>query len=158
WGRGSPRGGGAPRHPGEVPAGSGEARDETRADGIAHGRHDKRDRRRGSLEGQGCGRASRDDHVHLEGKELGNELGEALVLALRPAILDNDGAAPDVTEGTQPVAKRSDEIGLEVRAGVPEEADTVDLPRLLRLGGERRGEEPAGHTADERSSGGHSIT
>ena len=32
------------------------------------------------------------------------------------------------------------------------------LPRLLRLGGERRGEEAAGQRADERSPVHHSIT
>jgi hypothetical protein len=33
-----------------------------------------------------------------------------------------------------------------------EDTDPVDLPRLLRLGGKRRGEKPTSQGADERTS------
>jgi hypothetical protein len=44
-----------------------------------------------------------------------------------------------------------------VRAGI-ENANTEDFPRLLRRGGERRGEEAASQSADERSPVHYSIT
>jgi hypothetical protein len=44
--------------------------------------------------------------------------------------------------------------GLPGRIGRAElkQADPIDLPRLLRLGGERRGEEGASESTDERPS------
>src|SRR6266545_791887 len=89
--------------------------------------------------------------------EARNELGKALVLALRPAILDDNVPAFDVAEVTQPLAKRPDEIGLEGSRGVPEKSYPVHLPRL-RPGGTRRGEEAARQSAEKYPSGGHWVT
>ena len=47
----------------------------------------------------------RDDDIDLEPDELGRDLGEALDAALRPAILDRDGAALDPAEFAQPLHK-----------------------------------------------------
>jgi hypothetical protein len=47
----------------------------------------------------------RDNDIDLEPDELGRDLGEALVAALRPAILDSDGAALGPPEFAQPLCK-----------------------------------------------------
>ena len=43
----------------------------------------------------------------------------------------------------------ADEIGLYRSRRIAEEADPIDLPRLLRVGGERRGEKAASHGTEE---------
>ena len=86
----------------------------------------------------------RHDDVDLEPDQLGRESGEPLVLSLRPSVLDHDVLALDVAELAQPSPERLDEmLGRHGRGRGHEEADPIDLPRLLRLGGERRGEEAA---------------
>jgi hypothetical protein len=57
-------------------------------------------------------------------------------------------------EGVKPHTHR----GIIKRATEPEHTDPVHLPRLLRLGGKRRGEEATGQAPDERPPVDHSIT
>src|SRR5438093_6312489 len=53
-----------------------EARDESEPAGIAHDRHDDRDRRGGVLGCRRCRRRPRYDDVHLETNQLGREFGQ----------------------------------------------------------------------------------
>src|SRR6185437_15155616 len=55
-----------------------------------------------------------------------DELREPLVVAFGPAILDDEIAALDVSEITQPLPERPDEIGLERGSGIAQEADSMD--------------------------------
>jgi hypothetical protein len=76
------------------------------------------------------------DHRDLQGEQLPNEGREAIILSLRPPILDQDVSALDIPEVAQPLAERPDEISLEGRRGVSEEPYPVHVARLLGLGGE----------------------
>ncbi len=89
-----------------------EARDKTRSDGVANGRHDKRDSHHRSLDRERRGRTGRDDNVHIERDELGNEFRKSLILSFRPSVLDDDVSTLDVAEVTQSLAERPNEIGL----------------------------------------------
>jgi len=81
--------------------------------------------------------ADRHEHVHSRGHELVDERGKAIVPPVSPAIFDRDVSAFLVPEVTQAAAKSCDEMGLECRRGVAQEADPIDLGRLLRLGDDR---------------------
>ena len=102
------------------------------------------------LAASGCGRRRRDDDVDLQPDQLGREVGQPVEPTLRESILDDDVLALDPPELTQPFPERL--AGTAVTGGRAgrEEADPIDLPRRLRLGGERRGEEAEG-ASDEGS-------
>ena len=138
------------RQSGRVSSGPSEARDETRADGIADCDHDEGNRRRSSLDGEGGWRARGDDNIDLAGDKLGNQFRKALVLAFRPSIFDDDVTALDVAELAQTLAERADEIGLEGRGRVPEETDPVG-PLQLSAQSKRRCER-AGCKCDQHPS------
>ena len=73
-----------------------EAGDEAVADRIAAGCEDDRDRRGCGL-GRNCRRGvGRSDHCHLTAYQIGCEVGQSIVLVLRPAILDRHILAFDV--------------------------------------------------------------
>src|SRR4029077_15866993 len=129
------------RQPGQVPAGAREALDQARADRVAYRSADYGDRRGRALGREGRGRASRDDDIRLEGNEFRDERWESLVRSFGPAVLDSEIPALDVATLAKPLAERPDEVSLQSLGGVTEEPDPVHLPRPLRLGGERRGEE-----------------
>jgi hypothetical protein len=42
-----------------------------------------------------------DDQVHLGTNQLGRQFGKSLVASLRPAMLDGDGGALNITEVAQ---------------------------------------------------------
>ena len=83
------------RQAGDVPGRSGKARHEAFPHGIDGDRHDDGDRGGGALgrqdSGSGC-----DYGVYPEPDQVGGEVGETLVSALRPSILDADAAPLDV--------------------------------------------------------------
>ena len=64
-------------------------------------------------------------------------------------MVDDEIAAFDVAQGSQALAEGLDTRTLRDGA---QKADPVDVPRRLRLGGERRGEEAASDPGDERPS------
>src|ERR1700687_2755685 len=127
-------------------------------DGIADSHHDERDRRCRLVDSLGGGCPGRDDHVHLSGKQLRDEDGKPLVLALRPAILDDDISPLDVAQFAQALPEWADEVSLQGGGGVSEETDPVNFGRRVRLGGERRGEEHRTRASKERAAVYHSIT
>jgi len=70
--------------------------------------------------------------------------------------LEGDSLAFDVAEPSQPFAKSLQEWVWLRSCGQPAYARRP--ARLLRPGGERRGEETEGHAGDKSSSVDHSIT
>jgi len=114
-----------------------KARNETGADRIARPRkHDRDDRcclfRRKDRHG-----SQRDNEIDLEPDEFGRDLGETLVAALRPAILDCEVVTLDPTELAQPLHKRGDPLALNQRRGRAQKPDGRLLARLLRARRER---------------------
>src|SRR6185295_11051592 len=79
---------------------------------------------------------------HVESNEVGRETWEPFVSSLGPSVLDADISPLVVAELAKALAERFDE-GIGRRAGA-KDADAGGLPRLLRPGGERRGEEGQG--------------
>src|SRR5215471_14902511 len=129
----------------------GEAHSKAEDDRITHVDHNDGDRCcRVVSRHSGWGRGG--DQVWGDPDEVCGELGKAVLLALRPPVFDDYALPLDITEfaQTQPelltIGPRRD--GRTAR----EKADPVDLARLLRLDGERRGEEAAGHGSEERST------
>src|SRR5262245_40757074 len=81
---------------GDVAAWSVEAGDEAKLNRVTAGCEDDRDRRSRRL-GYNCRRGvMRSDHRHLTAYQIGCEVGQPVVLVLRPAILDHDILALDV--------------------------------------------------------------
>ena len=127
--------------PGGIPARSGEARDEAEPYGVGDDRHDDRDCGRRVLGGHRC-LAARDDDVYLKADQIGSEAWEAFVSSLRPPVLDADVSPVDIAKLAKPLLERFDKGG--GRRTRVEHTDARDLPCLLRLGGERRGEDTNG--------------
>jgi hypothetical protein len=98
------------------------------------------------LGGQGGECASGQDDINLERNQFGCESGEPLELPLVRSVFDHEVAALDVTEVTQSLAEGLSDGGRGRAA--PKYAYASDLGRLLRLTGERRGEE-AGDCREE---------
>ena len=86
------------------------------------------------------------DDINLERNQFGRESGEPLGLPLGISVFDHDVAALDVTEVTQSLTEGLVQVGVSGQVG-RQVAYSSDLGRLLRLGGERRGEET---TRDQR--------
>ena len=90
-----------------------------------------------------------DDDIHLQANEIGGERRQPLILPLGRPILDHDVLTFDVAQLAQPLP----ECFVEERGDVAQEPDLGGLPpRLLRLGGERRGEETASDDRHESAS------
>ncbi len=96
----------------DVPARPREAGDKPGCQRIPHMRHDDGDRR-------GCvlGRMARlgprrDDDIHREPNQLGRQVGEPIVVSLRPAVLDGDGLSLHVAKLAQALAE-----SLRIRPG-----------------------------------------
>jgi hypothetical protein len=84
-------------------------------------------------------------HVHLEANEISDEIRKPVKLASRPTVLDDQILALDISEFTQTLTEAielTDWRGRGRHVAYP--SDPRNLPRLLRLSGERRGEEAAG--------------
>jgi hypothetical protein len=79
---------------------------------------------------------SRDNDIDVEPNELGRDLGVALDAALRPAVLDRDGAVLDPTEFAQ-ARHKSSRPWTKGRSVRTQEPDSPQLARLLRTRNER---------------------
>ena len=114
-------------------------------------------RRRGPLGGQHAERApAGDDDVDLERDQLRRQRGEPLGPALGVPILDQHGAALDVAKVPQPLEERLSRAGIRALHIERQVADAGNLPGLLRLDAERRGEQP--ESAEEGAPVHYSIT
>ena len=86
-------------------------------------------------------RAPGDDDVHPEPHQVGRELRKPSGVALGPAGLDQDVPVLDPAALPQLFPEALPQANLRRVGGLfPQDADAIHLPRLLRLGGERRGE------------------
>jgi hypothetical protein len=98
--------------------------------------------------------AHSDDDVNVKPDQFRRDSGEPLHLPLGKSVFDLDVATFDVAEVTQVLEQ--DLSPVSGRVG-PQPAYSRDLPRLLGLGGERRGEERTS-ASKERAAVHHSIT
>src|SRR5262245_59675170 len=92
------------------------------------------------------------DNVDLERDQLSSRRGESIEVG-RP-VFDEDVPALDVTEITHSLSEGLKDIGLDV----PQVAYSSDLPRLLRVASERRGDCPNQRGQQEAATVHYSIT
>ena len=95
-----------------------------------------------------------DENVDLASDQLGRERRKSLGSTLRVTDLQDDVAALDVTVLAETLKERSEsDVGA---CSFPEpacqEADPPDLPRRLRLGGERRGQDAGSQRGEKLPS------
>jgi hypothetical protein len=95
------------------------------------------------LDGQGGGCSWGHDDINLERNQFGRESGEPLELPLGISVFDHDVATLDVPEVTQSLTEGLWQVGTSGQAA-RQVAYSSDLARLLRLDGDRRGEEGEG--------------
>src|SRR5262249_8767401 len=119
-------------HPGDIPAGARDARDEPEADRIRQAHSHDRDRGRGFLRCQGRRRRGRGDDVHLQPYELGGQRRESLEVPIRPSILDHDVLTLDPPEVAQPLSERVDGRRVWSPWAGREISDLKDLSGRLR--------------------------
>src|SRR5258708_14279831 len=104
------------RQPGDVAARSRKTGDQASACRVPRRReYDRNDRCR-FLYRKGWNGFPRDNDIDLEPDEFGRDLGEALAAALRPAILDRDGATLYPAEVAQPLHKSGGPLALGRRS------------------------------------------
>ncbi len=97
--------------------------------------------------GFACGQ----DDINLERNQFGRESGKPHELPLGISVFDHEVAALYVPEVTQSLTEGLWQVGTTGQAA-RQEAYSSDLGRLLGLGDERRGEEAARDSLEERSS------
>ena len=128
-----------------------EARDEPEPNSIdTTGNHDDGDRLGGLLGCHRCWCRDRYDDVCLEPDQFGREVGQPLVPTLRKSIVDDEVLSPDVAE----IAERVLE-GVRIERGWTtgaEIADSIYRPRLLGLGGQRRGKRTGQRSQQEAAA------
>src|SRR5215470_9415608 len=145
------------KRPRDVPTRSGQGGSEAGGDRITFKiAGDDGDRCRPSLRSLEGSRPQGDDHVDAETDQLGSELRESIGSPFGEAIINGEVAALGVAELPHALTECAQEV--RQRAGeLIQEADPCD-PVLLRLGGERRGEEAAGYGTEECAALHYSIT
>src|SRR5204862_317457 len=105
-------------------------------------------------------RAYGDNDVHPMLDEVPGERGEPIELAVGEPPFDDEVAALDISQVAKSFGDQHDSgypIGRRGWRRRREETQAVDSPRLLRLGGGRRGQRPKREPAEERSPV-HSMT
>ena len=108
---------------GDIAARPVEAGDEAEFDRVAAAYEDDRDRRSRRL-GCNCrGGVVRGDHCHLTAYQIGCEVGQSIVLVLRPAILDRHVPALDVAGLAQALAECGHKVCSVSRRRAAEEPD-----------------------------------
>src|SRR5262245_39848877 len=97
-----------------------------------------------------------DDQVHFGADQFGRQFGKSLVAPLRPAVLDDDVGALDITEVAQAQPDCLEPGSKRRRGCQAQESDPRHLARLLRT----RRERPRSRAAEQRYEGAplHSIT
>lgn len=119
------------RHARDVPARSGEARNEAQLNRIRRVHHDNGDVRGRSLGAQYGSWIGRDDNVDLQANQVQGERIEQLSSSLGVSNLENNISAFDVSQGVQALLK------CLCSKACPEHTDSIRLCRLLRLGVDR---------------------
>ena len=85
----------------------------------------------------------RDDHIDFACDQLRDQLGQALIVAIRPAALDNNVAPLLIAERAQPVAESLRAFPQTVCASRTEKSDPKELAAVLRACGEWPGSSAA---------------
>src|SRR5262249_15618184 len=98
---------------------------------VSHRRSDNWDYRGRLLCGNGGWSSPGHDDTDLEVDKLGRNLGQTLVVSLRPPILDDDVAAVDPAELAKPLHESGDPLALGRTRARTQEPDSVR--RLLRV-------------------------
>jgi hypothetical protein len=106
--------------------------------GISADRHN-RDRLRRLLGSLGHRGTSDDDDVDLDAHELGHEIRKPIRSAFRPPMLDRDVPPLHIPQFAEPFSEGLERKRWPGRGPGAEHPDPIDLARLLRLGGEPRG-------------------
>src|SRR5262249_18121611 len=146
------------RPSGNVAPGTCQATNDSAPYWIGGKAHDDWYRRGGQLRGKGGRSARGGDEVRLQTDEFEGERGEAICFPLGEPDLKNDVLAGDPAEVAESLLECQQVGFVTILRSLVEIADPPHLGRLLRLGGERRGEEGAGQAANECASGNHWIT
>ena len=123
---------------------------------IANGNHDDGDRLAGVLGCRHSLRPERYDEVHLEPDQLGRQVGQPVDPILRISIVDDNILALNPPELAQPLPERVEQGWPIGRGRQAKKSYPRHLSRLLRVGGERRGDEAArdgGHESASRHLG-----
>jgi hypothetical protein len=92
-----------------------------------------------------CNGVGRRDHRHLPARQIGGEVGQSIVLLVRPAILDRHGLAFDQAALANAAPKRGHKVGATTGRRGAEHPDHRH-GRLLRA----RRKRPRRRAADER--------
>src|SRR5262245_12379256 len=96
--------------------------------------------------------ATRHDDVDLEPDQVLGELRKPLQLPVGEAVLDHHVPSRNVAEITQAVFKGFHGVRRLLARRAHQIPDPRNTPRLLRLGGERRGEEASRNHREEGTS------
>ncbi len=142
-----------------IPTRPSETGHEPVANRIAHSHHDDGNGGGCLLCGTASRRSHRDDDIDLETGEFGRQSRKALDSPVRRSVFNQDVLALHIAVLAQSLPQGVDPRRLK-RLERPGHQVTYpcNLPRLLRFGGERRGEDGTRDAGDERSPVHHSIT
>src|SRR5262245_61625033 len=95
--------------PGDVPAGTSQALDETERHRLVHDGHYDGNRHARLLRSADCLRTPRDKHIDRERDELGRDFRKLVEPALAPSRLDHDGLPLDPPKLAESIAERIDQ-------------------------------------------------
>jgi hypothetical protein len=143
-------------HAGDIPPGPPELGDEPAPHGVGTGGHHDRDglgRRHGRPNGHGD---IRNEDVGLQADQLRGQGRQSIAPPQLIPPVDNEVLPLDVSEATNFLAK-SLRRGLVERIEIHQDTNTRHLPRLLRLAGERHGEEHRPRASEEGAAVHHRI-
>src|SRR5438552_16561855 len=134
---------------GHVPTGPREAPYYPLFHGCAGNRKYDRDGRGRLFRGHRGWCATRDDHVDTRPHQAGCEFGQSVLMEPGKAGLHDEASTLDIPKVMEALEETGLEETLDPRRIGSEDPDLVYLARLLRLGGEWRGEKAARQTAQK---------
>jgi hypothetical protein len=143
------------RPPCDVAPGSGKAADDTTPNRIGDKPDDDGYCGGGLLGRQCCWRARGGNEIYLEADELGGESGKPFCLPLGESDIYGDVLALDPTKIPESLPECFEVRPVTSCRSLVEIADPPHLPRLLRLSGERRGEEYRTRASEECAAADH---
>src|SRR5262249_23115782 len=120
-------------------------------DRIVAGRHHDGDRPSLSFDRRNRQIGAGHDHVYLEAHQLPRQPGKPIEPALAVAGLQDESLPFNVAKFPHPLTERFEKSGGRRGTVGSRLPDPCDLARLLRVGGERRGEEHRTRASKERA-------
>ena len=146
------------RPPSDVATGMCKAGDDSAPDRIGGQPNNYGYGRGGLLGGEGRGSGGGCDDVYFQADEISCESCELIGVPLGEPDLQDNVLALDSPELAEPLPECIQIEPLIGGRSVVQVPDLANLPRALRLGGERRGEEATGQGTEERPTFHYSIT